>query len=290
MQAGVKSDPRTESAGSRKHAGTENFPVASRLIQRRYRPHVMALYRFARTADDIADAPDLEPADKHNRLDAMDAALTAEPAPNQPPTAVGLRESLNATGVVPKHARELLDGFRRDVDQRRYADWTDLLSYCRLSAAPIGRHVLDLHGEAASTYVSSDPLCEALQVINHLQDCKDDFVSLDRVYIPEPWLQTEGLDVSVLEERSTPPGLRRVINSLLDGVEELLYRARPLCKRVRNDRLALEISIIQAVAERLVTELRHNDPLAAPVKLGKLGFAGVATSGFARGLWTRLIG
>ena len=84
----------------------------------------------------------------------------------------------------PQHARDLLTAFRMDVIKRRYRDWDDLMNYCRYSAMPVGRFVLDVHGEPRSTWPANDALCAALQIINHLQDCGKDYRDLDRVYLP----------------------------------------------------------------------------------------------------------
>ena len=134
-------------AWSGKDRGDENFPVGSALISARLRPHVHAFYAFARNADDIADSPDLAPEDKVRRLDAMQAVLLGEAADGSP-SATQLRASLAECGVTPRHATDLLVAFRQDAVKNRYANWDELLDYCRVSAMPVGRHVLDLHGEA----------------------------------------------------------------------------------------------------------------------------------------------
>ena len=185
---------------SGKGAGDENFPVASWLIAAKLRPHVMAFYRFARTADDIADAPNLSPHEKLARLDHMAEGLEGE-AGND--VTVALRHSLHETGVSAVHCHQLLDAFRQDAVKSRYASWAELMDYCALSAAPVGRFMLDLHGQSKATWTASDALCAALQVINHLQDCGDDYRQLDRVYLPEDWMAAEGAEVADL---APPPG------------------------------------------------------------------------------------
>ena len=147
----------------------ENFPVGSVLIRPALRPHVHAFYAFARNADDIADSAELRAEDKLRRLDVMEAVLLGRMDAGSP-SGMGLRASLAETGVAARHALDLLAAFRQDAVKRRYANWRELHDYCRLSAMPVGRHVLDLHGEDAATHAPSDPLCAALQVLNHLQD------------------------------------------------------------------------------------------------------------------------
>jgi squalene synthase HpnC len=266
---------------SGKHAGTENFPVASRLVRADLRPHLGVFYDFARAIDDVADAIDVDAAEKRRRLAAFDAVLAGEAAEG-PAKAVALKRSLDATGVDPVHARELIDAFVLDTQKTRYADWDDLMGYCRLSAAPVGRHILDLHGEDPALYAANDALCHALQVVNHLQDCADDYRRLDRVYLPEPWLAAEGLTVDVLAGTSSPGGLRRVIDRLLAGTDALLERSRPFARHVKDGRLALEIAAIQALAEGLAAKLRRADPLRRHVKFSKARMAAVGLGGAAR--------
>src|SRR5215472_11590839 len=104
--------------------------------------------------------------------------------------------------------------------------------YCRYSATPVGRHVLDLHGESQTTWTYSDPLCDALQVLNHLQDCAADYRALDRVYLPEHDLAECGSAVDDLSAASSSPGLRRVFDRLLDETEPLIAAARGLPRAV----------------------------------------------------------
>ena len=101
--------------------------------------------------------------------------------------------------MSPRHAQDLLSAFRQDATKLRYANWDELIDYCSRSAMPVGRFVLDVHGEARETWPSSDALCAALQIINHLQDCGKDYRSLDRVYIPLDALSTSGATVEALK-------------------------------------------------------------------------------------------
>jgi squalene synthase HpnD/squalene synthase HpnC len=274
---------------SGKTASGENFPVGSWLIRTSLRPHVHALYRFARAADDVADNAALTPLDKVRRLDAMAAAIHGMPAAGVP-AAANMRHCLRATGLAPQHCLDLLLAFRLDATKRRYADWSDLMGYCRYSAAPIGRHVLDLHGESRDTWPASDALCAALQVINHLQDCADDYRSLDRVYVPLNMLKTEHSDVVDLTRPAATPGLRRVIDTMLDRTEQLLVEAGALPGLVADRWLKLETAVIVALASRLVERLRREDPLAHPVKLSKTDLAQAAIKGASLALRGRDLG
>ena len=253
---------------SGKGAGDENFPVGSHLIRPALRPHVHAFYRFARNADDVADNGDLAPEDKLARLDRMGAVLTGR-AEAGAPSALALRASLDATGVTPQHSLDLLDAFRQDAVKLRYADWDELMAYCRLSAMPVGRHMLDLHGEARDTHAPSDALCAALQVLNHLQDCAGDLATLDRCYLPQDAIAAAGVTIEDLRAPAASPGLRRVLDGLLDRVDRLNEAASDLPRRVRDRRLRVETAVIAGLARRLTRRLRRQDPLAGRVKLSK---------------------
>lgn len=261
---------------SGKGAGEENFPVGSFLIRRDLRPHVHAFYRFARQADDIADNPNLAPEDKIRRLDRMGEVLEGAPG-DDAPSAAAMRRSLAETGVTAAHCHDILTAFRLDATKRRYRDWDDLMEYCRYSAAPVGRQLLDLHRESRDTWGPSDALCNALQVLNHLQDCGDDYRRLDRVYIPYP--RVEELNLPALT-----PALRRVVDELLDRTDALIATARELPLLVRAPGLRCESAVIVQLAARLSALLRRGDPLASRVALRKRDFAGALLGGVWRGL------
>jgi squalene synthase HpnC len=263
---------KTAETPSGKGAGDENFPVGSILLPARLRPHVAVFYAYARAIDDVADNPDLAPEEKIRRLDGFDQALlgrTDDPAYEK---AHRIRESLAATGVPVQHCRDLISAFKQDAVKLRYVDWDDLIGYCDRSAAPVGRYLLDLHGESRDGYPANDALCNALQVLNHLQDCGDDYRALDRVYLPQDRLTAEGLDVGVLEAAASPPGFRRLLDHCLDGVDRLLAEAALLPGQLRSARLAMESAIIVQLARRLARRLRAGDPLAGRVALSRADF------------------
>ena len=267
---------------SGKGAGDENFPVGSWLIRRDLRRHVHAFYRFARQADDIADNPHLAADDKVRRLDRMGEVLDGAPGDDVPAASV-MRVSLAETGATPQHCHDVLHAFRLDATKLRYRDWDDLMAYCRYSASPVGRQLLDLHGEERTTWPPSDALCSALQVLNHLQDCAADYRALDRVYLPEPYLAECGSAVAELAAPRASAGLRRVIDRLLDGTEALIATARELPPAVQSPGLRRECGVIVTLAERLARRLRHGDPLAERVKLSGGDFAAALMLGIWRG-------
>jgi hydroxysqualene synthase len=273
-------EPLTVETPSGKGKGDENFPVGSFLIRRDLRKHVHAFYRFARNSDDIADNPVLSADDKIRRLDRMEAVLDGAPGDDSP-AATGLRASLLETGVTFQHARDILHAFRLDATKLRYEDWADLLEYCRYSAAPVGRQLLDLHGETPDTWPPGDALCNALQVLNHLQDCAEDHRNLDRVYLPRQDLEACGATIAELQAPQMSRALRCVIDRLLDGTDKLIAQARQLPSRVKSAGLRRECAVIVNLAERLSRHLRHGDPLARRVKLKPVDFA----TALLIGLW-----
>jgi hydroxysqualene synthase len=250
---------------SGKGAGDENFPVASFLIAPKNRPPVMAFYNFVRAADDVADHATATPDEKLALLEQFRASLTGES--NAVPEGVKLRAILAERGLPPVHALDLLEAFRRDCTKLRYRDWDELIDYCRYSAMPVGRFVLEVHGESQSLWPANDALCAALQVINHLQDCAKDYRELNRVYIPEPLLA--GIGVAALGETRANPALAAVISGLARRNAELLETSRPFAAVIRDGRLALEVDLIQTLADDLNTMLMTRDPLSQPVHHSK---------------------
>ena len=261
---------------SGKGAGDENFPVASRLVARRHREVVMRFYAVARMADDIADHAMLAPARKLELLDGIEATLDGG---DTVPEAVALRDALAARGLTDRHMRDLLVAFRRDAVQNRYADWAALMDYCRYSAAPVGRFVLDVHAEGQETWPTSDALCAALQVINHLQDCGKDYRELNRVYLPLNVLEANGVHVDSLGDTRSSPALRDATNDLAARTADLLIQSKGLALVVRDTRLALEIGVIHTLAKSLNGRLMRRDPLSDRVHHTRDVALGVAAWG-----------
>jgi len=262
----------------------ENFPVASILIAPRHREVILAFYRFARAADDVADHNTASPDEKLCLLESMRRTLVGET--NESPEAFGLRRALAHRGLGNEHGLDLLEAFRRDVTKLRYATWDELMDYCRYSAMPVGRFVLDVHGESRATWPMSDALCAALQVINHLQDCGKDYREIDRVYIPLDALAEAGVDVKALGEAYGSDKLRGVIRGLAQRTAGLLGNSRPFARNVRDSRLALEVSVIQSLAEDLNLRLMERDPLSERVHHRRsevLGLVARATARFVAG-------
>ena len=251
----------------------ENFPVASVLIAPKYRAPVMAFYKFVRAADDVSDNPHASADEKLALLEQMRASLVGES--DVVPEGVKLRAICAERSLTPQHALDLLEAFRRDCTKLRYVDWDELIDYCRYSAMPVGRFVLDVHGESSDLWPANDALCAALQVINHLQDCGKDYRELNRVYIPEPMLAAAGIGVETLGASHASPALAGVIAALARKNAQLLAISQPFARGIRDTRLALEVDLIQTLAQDLNTLLMTRDPLSQPVHHSKTDVLGL---------------
>ena len=265
----------------------ENFPVASGLIHPRHRAPILAFYEFVRTADDIADHSALAPREKLALMDRLEATLLGQS--NDDPVGVALRSQLAARQLSPRHAQDLLAAFRMDVTKLRYRDWDDLIGYCTYSAMPVGRFVLDVHGESRATWPANDALCAALQIINHLQDCGKDYRQLNRVYIPLDAFAETGASVDELGADRASASLLECIHRLASRTGALLRDSKLFSASIEDTRLALEVAVIQTFAERLVRLLAQRDPLSERVHLGKAGVAGFGVLGLLWGA-TRRVG
>ena len=271
----------TDAAALRSGKGhrDENFPVASFVLKRAHRAPVMAFYRFARTADDVADHADLAAEEKLGILEVMRATLAGESDAN--PEAKTLRQVLALLGLSPVHGLDLLRAFKQDATKTRYASWGELMDYCRFSASPVGRFVLDVHGESRDLWPANDALCNALQVINHLQDCAKDHAEIDRVYLPEDQLARAGTSVQALAAPGATPELKGVIADLARRTAELLDRSRPFASGIKDGRLAYEVALIQRLAESLTAWLETRDPLSERVHHRPWDVAGLAAMALA---------
>ena len=188
----------------------------------RHRKPILAFYDFVRTADDIADHP------RCRRPRSSRCSTPGGDPARQERRRAGRRRAArgcNERGLIPQHAQDLLTAFRLDVTKLRYRDWDDLIDYCRYSAMPVGRFVLDVHGEAARTWPANDALCAALQIINHLQDCGEDYRNLDRVYVPLDALAAHGAASRSWERRGQPAAAR--LPARLAARTGRLLRAEP---------------------------------------------------------------
>ena len=266
----------------------ENFPVASWIIHPRHRALILAFYNFVRTADDIADHATLGAQEKLTYLDLLEAELLGQG--DSQPEAVSLRRALAERSMPPRHALDVLIAFRMDVTKLRYENWDEVIHYCRYSAMPVGRFMLDVHGESTSTWAASDALCAGLQINNHLQDCGKDYRDLNRVYLPRDALAAAGASVEGLGEKRAPAALLQCLHALAVRTEALLHDSRSLSAEVRDTRLGLEISVIQSFADKIVRLLKVRDPLSETVHLGPVQLIAHSIGGVASELARRATG
>ena len=285
---GPASPETAESFRTGKTGDDENFPVASALIAAPLRPVILAFCNFVRAGDDVADHPTLEPERKRALLDQLDQSLTG--ASDAEPLGVALRTRLLERGLSTRHARDLLDAFRLDVDKSRYANWDELIDYCALSAMPVGRFLLDVHGESEDLWPASDFICAALQINNHLQDCGKDFRDLNRVYIPLDALAAVGAQAAELGAARASPALRSCLNGLAQKNRDLLERGASLPGDIKDFRLGLEIAVILHHAREIAALLIARDPLAERVKLTKTQMLFGASSAAGGEAMARILG
>jgi len=265
----------------------ENFPVASWIIHPRHRALIFAFYNFVRTADDIADHAELAEKDKLAWLDLFEAELLGQG--DSQPEAVNLRTALAHRSMPPRHALDVLKAFRMDVTKLRYETWDDVIDYCRYSAMPVGRFMLDVHGEDTSTWAASDALCAGLQINNHLQDCAKDYRNLNRVYLPRDALAASGATVEMLGGEKAAPALLQCLHALAARTEAVLDEGRSLAAEVRDIRLGLEVAVIQTFADKIVALLKERDPLSETVHLKPLQLLGHSVAGITAEMLRRTV-
>ena len=273
---------------SGKNHRDENFPVASWIIHRRHRALILAFYNFVRTADDIADHATLGAPEKLAYLDLFEAELLGKG--DTQPEAVNLRNALATRSMSPRHALDVLIAFRMDVTKLRYENWDEVIHYCRYSAMPVGRFMLDVHGENTSTWAASDALCAGLQINNHLQDCGKDYRDLNRVYLPRDALAAAGASVEQLGQNRAPAPLLDCLHALAARTEIVLDESKSLGAEVKDFRLGLEISVIQSFADRIVRLLKVRDPLSERVHLGAAELIAYSLGGMASETARRAVG
>lgn len=213
-------------------ARDENFPVASRLLPRRVRGHLMALYAFARLVDDAGDeAGDRSP----ELLDAIESDLDRMgPGDAQHPVVRRLAETVRACDLPLEPLRRLIEANRRDQVVSRYRTFEELLGYCELSANPVGRSVLHVFGSATRERVElADRVCTALQLTEHLQDVKEDY-GRGRVYLPASDLDAFGVPESELAADRASAALMRLVAFEVARTRELLGAGAPLVRTLRG--------------------------------------------------------
>ena len=259
---------------SGKSHSDENFPVASFLMTKKIRSIVRVFYFFARMADDIADHQKLSSNQKKKILLFFDNAISKSKKTNNKV----LDKMIARFKELPsgkKYSRNLLKAFMMDASNKKYKNWNDLLYYCKFSANPFGRFVIDAVNERKNIekiYEASDNLCTALQIINHIQDCKKDFKELNRVYIPESFFKKYSLDKKILRKSKSEENFERLKIEIIDNVLTSLRKTKLGLREIQSWRLRKETLIILNIAKRLCNLLKINDPLEKQIKLSRIDF------------------
>ena len=259
---------------SGKSYSDENFPVASFLMTKKIRSIVRVFYFFARMADDIADHQKLSSNQKKKILLFFDNAISKSKKTNNKV----LDKMIAKFKELPsgkKYSRNLLKAFMMDASNKKYKNWNDLLYYCKFSANPVGRFVIDAVNERKNIekiYEASDSLCTALQIINHIQDCKKDFKELNRVYIPESFFKKYSVDKKILRKSKSIENFERLKIEIVDNVLLSLRKTKLGLREIQSWRLRKETLIILNIAKRLCNLLKINDPLEKQIKLSRIDF------------------
>jgi squalene synthase HpnC len=247
----------------------ENFPVASWLLPRRIRKPVAAIYVFARRADDFADEGTDTADVRLAQLDAMGAALDHVVAGGESddPLFIALGDAIARHHLPPQLFHDLLAAFRQDVDKRHYADFGEVMQYCRLSANPVGRLLLHLTGEASERNLAySDAICSALQLINFYQDLYSDYAERGRIYISQDEMDRFGVDDSYFAGRVTDVRMRRLMEHQFQRADQLLRSGAPLGRALRG-RFGMEIRAIITGGARVLHKLKQQSDLFSRPRL-----------------------
>lgn len=260
--------------------------MASFLLPAHSRPAVMALYRFARHADDIADDLTLDTAYKTGALEQLRQAILQSRPELAPPIAQPAIIHALRGDFLPRHLLALLDAFTQDITLTVVPDWDNLRHYCQRSAAPIGRAMLELHHAWQADMSAADSLCTALQLLNHLQDLRADITQRQRCYFPLHWFGVEAMADILTQPESA--ATRQGIAQVLARVEALLEQVTRLPATLHPLRLRMEICTILACARTWVEILRTKNPLVSPVTLHKKEKLRALFQGLWHGITTRV--
>lgn len=243
----------------------ENFPVASRLVPAESRPHVAAIYAFARTSDDFADEGDRSAderlaliADWQQRLEEAAAGTVTDDGSEASQIFVALSATMKACDLEVQLFRDLLSAFAQDVVVKRYETWEDLLDYCRRSANPVGRLVLRVSGcRRSEADLQSDAVCTALQLTNFWQDIERDWQK-GRVYVPRVLMAAHGALEDHLARRTWTPNWRETLLDAGCRTRALFAEGRPVTEAVRG-RLRYELRATWLGGRRILDRLEAVD-------------------------------
>ncbi len=235
----------------------ENFPVASWVLPRRMRLPVAAIYAFARRADDFADegnASDAQRLQQLNQLAQQVENLYAGRTDDEP-VFIALADTIQRFDLPKQLFLDLIDAFKQDVSQKRYADFAELMQYCRRSANPVGRLLLQIYGQTdRKSLGQSDAICSALQLINFYQDLAQDYDEMDRIYIPQDEIRAAFVNESYFKNRRTDGPMILLMRKQYERAHKLLQGGAGLGKTLKG-RFGFEIRLIIAGASRILIKL-----------------------------------
>lgn len=239
------------------HAGHyENFPVASVLLPQRLRRPIRAIYRFARSADDIADEGDMPPQARLAKLQRLRQDLDdiAHGQTPSSPLMAELARAINAHRLPIQPFHDLLEAFSQDISKHRYADFGELMAYCRKSANPIGRLLLHLFGDDDARHQAwSDGICSALQLINFLQDVAVDYRK-GRIYLPQDEMARFGVSEQQIAAGRVDALWQQFMRFQIERARRMLAAGAPLARALRG-RVGLELRLIVLGGERILAQL-----------------------------------
>jgi squalene synthase HpnC len=268
-------------------AQTENFPVASRVLPRRERRHLMALYGFARLVDELGDAGERPPAERLAALDWLEGELDrAFRGEAEHPLLVRVGETVRACGLTREPFVRLIEANRVDQRVGRYQTWEQLRGYCALSADPVGELVLGVFGLATPARIAlSDSICTALQLTEHCQDVAED-LARGRIYLPAEDLRRFGCADSDLTGEHAGVALRAVLAFEVARARALLADGTPLIAQLRGrPKLAVAAFIAGGSAALDAIERVRYDVLPGPPRAGRMR-RGAALVKTLRGCWS----
>jgi squalene synthase HpnC len=251
----------------------ENFPVVSFLIKKKLRKHVSILYWFARTADDIADNPNIPAKDKIIKLNQFEDRLTSLLKGNyENEYELALSNTIHVMHLTNSLLYDLISAFRQDLVKKRYQSFEDLLNYCKYSANPIGRLILEINNiRDSDAFYYSDKICTALQLINFYQDVTIDH-SLDRIYFPLDEMSMFSVSENMFEFNKINHNLEKLVKYNIDRTENILREGEKLLKYLPG-RLKIEIKWTVLGGMTILNKIRNNDfNIFTRPKLNKLDF------------------
>ena len=266
----------------------ENFPVGSFIIDKEKRPIVFAYYDFARSCDDIADSSKLTKKEKLKQLGEIEKVITGEVLKTGNKKNLRIAKNLHKIMIENKlqleNAYNLLVAFKQDANGYDYKIWEELVEYCRYSAAPVGRFLLDLHKENIALVWNGDAFCAALQIINHLQDIKKDYANLKRIYFPKKLMSEFKLKNKDIEANHESESFAKFKLKIISNIRGLLRESEIMIKMISSFRLRVEVSIMINLAKKLTNKLESSDILKKNIKLSKTDWLFACFLGFVRAI------